>query len=134
VEESEAVVNTVPTIDCEFVRKNIVAFIFANLPQDLYERVEQHLAACGECNEARMQKYSVDCKLVQRELSNFIDGVVDPELRARMQEHFHKCSHCLALYDGTRNVIKLYADDAAFEIPAGFGKRLFRKVNEHLDE
>lgn len=77
-----------------------------------------------------MQKIEISCLEVWREISNYIDEAVDPELRARMEAHFKVCAHCSAILDGTRNVVKLVADGETFEVPAGFGKRLFRKIEE----
>ena len=74
----------------------------------------------------------ISCTEVWREISNYIDDAVDPELRARMEAHFKVCKHCTAVLDGTRNVIKLVADEADFEVPAGFGARLYSKLNASL--
>jgi len=49
-----------------------------------------------------------------------------------MDAHFRVCKHCSAVLDGTRNVVKLIADGAEFEIPAGFGSRLYSKLNASL--
>ena len=76
----------------------------------------------------------ISCSEVWREISNYIDQVVDPELRARMEAHFKVCKHCAAVLDGTRNVIKLVADEAEFEVPTGFGSRLYAKLNARLDK
>ena len=70
----------------------------------------------------------ITCTEVWREISNYIDDSVDPELRARMEAHFKVCKHCTAVLDGTRNVIKLVVDEAEFEVPAGFGARLYSKL------
>ena len=74
----------------------------------------------------------ISCSEVWREISNYIDELVNPELRARMEAHFKVCKHCAAVLDGTRNVIKLVADEAEFEVPAGFGSRLYAKLNASL--
>jgi hypothetical protein len=74
----------------------------------------------------------ITCIEVWREISNYIDDAVDPELRARMEAHFKVCKHCSAVLDGTRNVVKLVADGAEFEVPAGFGSRLYNKLNASL--
>ena len=74
----------------------------------------------------------ISCSEVWREISNYIDDAVDPALRARMQAHFKVCKHCSAVLDGTRNVVKLVADGAEFEVPAGFGSRLYDKLNTSL--
>ena len=74
----------------------------------------------------------ITCIEVWREISTYIDDAVDPELRARMEAHFKVCKHCTAVLDGTRNVVKLVADGAEFEVPAGFGSRLYNKLNASL--
>lgn len=74
----------------------------------------------------------ISCIEVWREISNYIDDAVDPELRARIEAHFKVCKHCSAVLDGTRNVIKLVADEAEFEVPVGFGSRLYSKLNNSL--
>ena len=74
----------------------------------------------------------ISCSEVWREISNYIDDGVDPELRARMEAHFKVCKHCTAVLDGTRNVVKLVADEAEFEVPAEYGSRLYSKLNASL--
>jgi anti-sigma factor (TIGR02949 family) len=74
----------------------------------------------------------ISCIEVWREISNYIDDAVDPELRARIEAHFKVCKHCSAVLDGTRNVIKLVADEAEFEVPVGFRSRLYSKLNNSL--
>jgi len=74
----------------------------------------------------------ISCEEVWREISNYLDDEITPELRARMEEHFKVCSHCTAVLDGTRNVVRLVGDAMAFELPAGFRDRLYRKLNHKL--
>ena len=75
----------------------------------------------------------VNCEDVWREISNYLDGDVEPSLKAAMQEHFAGCKHCTAILDGTRNVIRLYADEQVFTVPAGFHQRLRRKLADHVE-
>jgi hypothetical protein len=70
----------------------------------------------------------VNCEHVWRELSNYLDGEVDGETRAAMEVHFAQCKHCTAVLDGARNVVQLYGDDRLFELPAGFSRRLQRRL------
>jgi hypothetical protein len=70
----------------------------------------------------------VDCEHVWREVSNYLDGEIDVETRIAMEEHFKICKHCTAVLDGTRNVVKLYGDDRLFELPAGFSRRLQKRL------
>ncbi len=75
----------------------------------------------------------ISCVEVWREISNYIDDDISPELRARMEAHFKACEHCTAIVDGAKNVVRIVADERAFDVPVNFGKRLFAKfVNEIL--
>jgi len=70
----------------------------------------------------------VNCQQVWKEISNYIESDVDAGLRAAMDEHFGTCKHCKSVLEGTRNVIQLYADERMIEVPAGFGRRLERRL------
>ncbi len=75
-----------------------------------------------------MKVIEISCREVWREISNFLEGSVDPELRARMEAHFAVCNNCKAVLDGTQNIVKLIGDGQTFDVPAGFGERLFNKL------
>jgi hypothetical protein len=75
-----------------------------------------------------MSVIEISCLEVWREISNYLDEDIDQDLRARMQAHFKVCAHCKAILDGAGNVVKLVADEAEYQLPVGFGKRLFDKV------
>jgi anti-sigma factor (TIGR02949 family) len=77
-----------------------------------------------------MRVIEISCLEVWREISNFIDGELDADLRTRMEAHFKVCAHCKAIYDGTKNVIKLVGDGVEYEMPEGFSKRLYNKIKE----
>jgi anti-sigma factor RsiW len=72
----------------------------------------------------------ISCLEVWREISEYVDNDVQPELRARMEAHFKVCAHCKAIVDGTRNVVKLVADGVEYELPPGFSKRLYDKIQK----
>jgi len=74
----------------------------------------------------------ISCVEVWREISNYIDKNVDRELHSRMEAHFQVCKHCSAVLDGTRNVVKLIADGAEFEVPPSLGKNLYKKLDAQL--
>ena len=76
----------------------------------------------------QMATIEISCVEVWREISNYLDGDISPELRERMEDHFKACAHCTAVLDGTRNVVGLVGDGRLFEIPDGFSKRLYKKV------
>jgi len=74
----------------------------------------------------------IKCEEVWREISNYLEGDLSRELRARMEAHFRQCERCSAVLDGTRNVVRLVGDDRGFDVPPGFGHRLFGKLEAHL--
>ena len=76
----------------------------------------------------------IACDEVFRALGGYLEGEIDQELRIRMQEHFKHCNHCRALIDGMNNIIQLLGDGRAFDVPAGFGSRLYRKLEKHITQ
>jgi len=75
-----------------------------------------------------VNRETVNCEQVWREISNYIEGDADAGLRAAMDEHFGTCKRCKSVLDGTRNVIQLFGDERMIEVPAGFGRRLERRL------
>jgi methylphosphotriester-DNA--protein-cysteine methyltransferase len=73
----------------------------------------------------------VHCEQVWQEISNYIEGEVDATLRSAMEEHFRTCKHCASVLEGTRNVIRLYGDERMIEVPAGYGRRLERRLAQN---
>ena len=71
---------------------------------------------------------NVNCERVWREISNYVDGEVEPTLRTAMDEHLRSCTKCASVLAGTRNVIDLYGDERMIEIPAGYGRRLEKRL------
>jgi hypothetical protein len=76
----------------------------------------------------------ITCEEVWREISNCLEDEISGEMRVRMEDHFKGCKHCTAVLDGTRNVVRLVGDARAFELPAGFSSRLYKKLNLKLDK
>jgi hypothetical protein len=68
------------------------------------------------------------CEEVWREVSNYVDGDVDAARRAAMDEHFRTCASCASVLAGTKNVVQLYGDERMLEVPAGFSRRLERRL------
>jgi Putative zinc-finger len=71
---------------------------------------------------------NVNCEQVWRQISNYVDGDVDASTRAAMDEHFRTCKRCASVLAGTQNVVKLYGDERMLEVPAGFSRRLERRL------
>jgi methylphosphotriester-DNA--protein-cysteine methyltransferase len=74
---------------------------------------------------------AVNCERVWREISNYIEGEVDAGLRSAMDEHFRTCKRCSSVLEGSRNVIALYSDERMIEVPAGFGRRLEKRLAQN---
>jgi hypothetical protein len=74
---------------------------------------------------------AVNCELVWREISNYLEGDVDAGLRAAMDEHIRGCQRCTSVLEGTRNVIQLFGDERMIEVPAGFGRRLEKRLAQN---
>jgi hypothetical protein len=70
----------------------------------------------------------VNCGQVWREISNYLDGELEAELRSAMEEHFRGCKRCASVLAGTRNVVQLYGDERMLEVPAGFSRRLEKRL------
>jgi len=70
----------------------------------------------------------LNCEQMWREVSNYVDGEVDAALRPAMEEHFRTCERCASVLAGTRNVVALYGDERMLEVPAGFSRRLEKRL------
>ena len=85
-------------------------------------------AALRERDQAMVNRNSINCEQVWLEVSNYVEGDVDATLRVVMDEHFHTCARCRSVLEGMRNVIHLYGDERMIEVPAGFSRRLERRL------
>jgi len=74
----------------------------------------------------------IACKEVWRELANYMGGDVTAEMRQRIAQHLGTCAHCRAVYDGSRNVVQLLGNGRAFELPGGFSRRLYNRLQKEL--
>jgi Putative zinc-finger len=70
----------------------------------------------------------VNCEQVWHEISNYLEGDVDAGLRTAMDEHFRTCKRCASVLEGTCNVVRLYGDERMIEVPAGFSRRLEKRL------
>jgi hypothetical protein len=75
----------------------------------------------------------LNCEHVWKELSNYLEGALDPAAKSALEEHLKGCRHCTAIVDGTRNVLRLYADDLAFALPMGFDRRLHGRLDDEIE-
>ena len=75
----------------------------------------------------------ISCLEVIRELSNYIDQEITPDLKAQIEAHLPNCKHCTAIFDGSRNVVRLVADERSFDLPAGFSQRLRDRLSKDTE-
>lgn len=85
-----------------------------------------------------------NCEQIRREISNYIDaeiddtvmddGEIDDSLRSTMEEHFRACAGCASVLAGMRNVVQLYGDERMLEVPAGFSRRLEKRLSKNVVE
>ena len=76
----------------------------------------------------------VNCEHVWREITDYLEGEVDPVLGTAMEEHIRECKRCSAVLEGTRNVVELFGDERALEIPLGFSQRLHRRLEAQMPQ
>ncbi len=76
------------------------------------------------------QIVDIDCRHVWNEITNYMEGDLTPKLRERIAHHLEGCRHCSAVYDGTKNVVRLLGDDRALELPRGFSQRLYQRLQQ----
>ena len=79
-----------------------------------------------------VNREAINCERVWQEISNYLEGEVDVALRTAMDEHFRTCQRCMSVLEGTRNVIRLYSDERMIEVPAGYGRRLERRLAQNV--
>lgn len=77
---------------------------------------------------------AINCEQVWLEISNYVDGEIEPALRSAMEQHFHTCQRCTSVLAGVRNVTTLYTDERMLEVPAGFGRRLQKRIARDMRE
>ena len=78
------------------------------------------------------QFVEIDCREVWKEITNYIEGDLPPEMRERVDRHLKECPHCKAVYDGSRNVVRLLGCTTVLELPTGFSQRLHRRLSADL--
>lgn len=74
----------------------------------------------------------VRCKTIIDHLSEYVDGEASPELRDTIERHLLGCRRCNAVYDSTRKLLVITADERIFELPAGFSARLHRFLDRAI--
>ncbi len=75
------------------------------------------------------QLLEIDCQEVWRELDNYMEGDLTSEMRDRIERHLQGFPHCRAVYDGSRNIVRLLGNKDVFELPRGFSRRLYERLS-----
>jgi predicted anti-sigma-YlaC factor YlaD len=76
----------------------------------------------------------VDCSRVWKEVTNYIEGDLTPEVRLEIELHLRECRKCTAIYDGTRNIVRLVADEKAFVLPRDFSEHLYDRLRDYSQQ
>ena len=79
-----------------------------------------------------VNREALSCEQVWHEISNYLEGDVEPGLRSALDGHFRTCKRCTSVLEGTRNVVRLYSDERMLEVPAGFGRRLEKRLAQNV--
>lgn len=79
-------------------------------------------------------RIEVSCEDVWREISNFIEDDVSPELHRAIEDHLRDCRPCTAVYEGAQNLIRLVGGPRAFQVPAEFSQRIYRRLQQEIEE
>lgn len=82
----------------------------------------------------RYLRIEVSCEDVWREISNYIENDVSSELRLAIEEHLHHCRPCTAVHEGAKNLIRLVGDPHTFQVPTEFSRRLYRRLQQEIEE
>jgi hypothetical protein len=53
-------------------------------------------------------------------------------MRQKIEKHLRGCRRCSAVYDSTRKMLVIVADERTFEIPMGYSERLHAFIDQHL--
>ena len=72
---------------------------------------------------------AIDCRQVWQAMVDYSEGDLTPEMRASVDRHLKGCRHCRAIYDGSRNVVLLLANESVFQLPPGFSQRLYNRLS-----
>ena len=86
----------------------------------------------GKSREPTRTSPDITCQEVWRERTNYMEGDMTAEMRERISEHLSACGHCRALYDGSKNVVQLLGNGKTFELPSGFSRRLYDRLQAEL--
>jgi hypothetical protein len=70
----------------------------------------------------------IDCREVWKHLSSYMEGDLTLEMRRQLEHHLRGCRRCTAIYDGTKNAVRLLGDKRAIDLPRGFSERLHDRL------
>ena len=88
--------------------------------------------ALREGNKPVVNRETMNCEQVWKEVSNYLEGDIAPATRAAMDDHLLTCQRCRSVLEGSRNVIRLYRDERMSDVPAGFGRRLEKRISQSV--
>lgn len=72
----------------------------------------------------------LSCEQVLSELSNFLDDSVAADARRELESHLAECRTCRALYDSTRQTLRIVTDTRSFELPRLLVDRIVERIRK----
>jgi Putative zinc-finger len=70
----------------------------------------------------------ISCPEVWKDMVNYTENDLTADMRERIDKHLRDCAHCRAIYDGSRNVVRLLGGEHVLELPLGFSQRLYERI------
>ena len=70
------------------------------------------------------------CEDLLRMLNDYVDNDIDPAVCTDFEGHLKACNPCKIVVDTIRKTIKLYKNDAVYEMPLSFHDRLHRTLRD----
>jgi hypothetical protein len=74
----------------------------------------------------------IECKHIWGYISDYLDAALSEDIRRDVQKHLEHCEICSAIFDSTRNIIILTADERVYKLPVGFSERLHARIELEL--
>ena len=73
-----------------------------------------------------------NCEDVLAELSNYIDDALTQEIRKQIEAHMEHCRTCRAVYDSTRQTLRIITDSGSFELSEDVSNRVAANIRAKI--
>lgn len=76
----------------------------------------------------------MECQELLKLLGDYVDGEVDPAICAHFESHLADCNPCQIVIDTLKRTVRLYKDNAVYEAPLEFRRRLHDQLGQKWRE